>query len=70
MTKTIIEELEEIVDHRVDIYDEKFINVGYVHDWRNYIPRWMKDMWDGLPKEAKIVAYYLAEEQAKKEEWE
>jgi len=43
-----------------DFYDDK--------DWRNFIPQGLKDMWDRLPVESRILAIMFAEKVARKEE--
>ena len=41
-----------------------------VHDWRNHVPRELKDVWHILGYEAKLVVYAMAEDAAGREEWE
>jgi hypothetical protein len=43
---------------------------GCVHNWRNYIPECVQDMWADLPEEARVIAWAMAEDIAGREEWE
>jgi hypothetical protein len=40
------------------------------HNWCNYVPHEVKDMWDVLNKDARIVAYTMAQVRAEQEEWD
>jgi hypothetical protein len=40
------------------------------HDWRNHISAVIRDIWDTLSEEARLVAYFTAKCQADNEEWE
>ena len=51
------------------IREPKFEEAGKVHDWRNYISSELQDTWDGLSDTTKLIAYFMAEEQANREEW-
>jgi hypothetical protein len=52
------------------LFDPKFEETRKCHDWRNYIPDFVCDVWEHLPPEAKLVAYDMALVQANREEWE
>ena len=41
-----------------------------VHDWRNYIPYSIRQIWNELTIEARIVAIVMAHTQATNEEWD
>lgn len=41
-----------------------------VHDWRNHIPKSVRNKWDDLLLETKVIAYAMAEEIASEEEWD
>jgi len=49
---------------------EDFANVGYIHDWRNYIPDNIRKQWAMLSNGCKMVAFEIAEEVASSEEWD
>jgi len=53
-----------------DIRNEDFTHIGRVHDWRNYIPPILKQMWPSLSDETIISSWYFAEEKASNEEWD
>jgi hypothetical protein len=40
------------------------------HDWRNYVPSEVKNVWDVLNQDVKIVAYTMAKVRAEQEEWD
>lgn len=50
--------------------DESFENISKVHDWRNYIPDEIKEIWNDLTLREKQLLFIMAEQQADKEEWE
>lgn len=39
---------------------------GHPKDWRVYIPQGLKDMWDRLPVESRMLAIMFAEREARK----
>jgi hypothetical protein len=39
-------------------------------NWKNYIPNCVRRIWDELTTEAKVVAFLVAEEQARNENWD
>ena len=41
-----------------------------VHDWRNYIPIELQDLWGKLSSDVRIAAYYMAVKQADDEDWD
>lgn len=40
------------------------------HDWRNYIPNELREVWKDMSYEARIVAYLVAKPQADREDWD
>ncbi len=40
------------------------------HDWKNYVPESICEVWDTLPIEAKLVCYILCKQLASNEDWE
>lgn len=41
-----------------------------VHDWRNYIPDEIREVWSSMTVESRVVTYILAEKQANAEDWD
>ncbi len=54
----------------VDISVATFRNEGRVHDWRNYIPEAVRELWPELSEEARLVALLVAEVGANREHWD
>lgn len=52
------------------VIDPKFSDVTRVHDWRNHVPKDIKEMWYGLSFETKVIVYRMASEMADQEEWD
>ena len=44
--------------------------VQICHNWRQYVPAEVKNAWDVLNQDAKIVAYTMANAIAEQEEWD
>ena len=44
--------------------------IGRVHDWRNYVPHKLRQHWDALPLEARLIAFTICENMANREEWD
>ena len=40
------------------------------HDWRNYVPDKVKDIWGSLSNETRIMVYITAETRANLEDWD
>ena len=38
--------------------------------WRSYIPKEIREQWETLPREAKLMAVLLGDELARRENWE
>lgn len=51
------------------ITNPKWEEAGRVLDWRNYIPLELQRIWDKLSIESRIIAFYLADSMAHKEDW-
>lgn len=47
-----------------------FENKSKVHDWRNYIPLDIQSIWLSLSEETRLIAAYMAERQADREDWD
>ena len=41
-----------------------------VHDWRNYIPIPLREIWSELSTQTMLMAYFFAEGKADDEEWD
>lgn len=41
-----------------------------VHDWKNYVPEIVQELWNELTMESRMIAYMMAEQQASNEEWD
>lgn len=47
-----------------------FGSAGKSHDWRNYIPLEVRDLWDKLDIDGQILVFYLAQQLADTENWD
>lgn len=54
---------EQLSEPNWDEYDR-------VHNWRNYIPKALREHWHELSEDARLVAFYMAESRASSEDWE
>lgn len=45
-------------------------HISRVHDWRNYVPKEIRNLWSELGLDAKAMVYALARKQADREEWD
>ena len=52
------------------VEEPDFDSASRVHDWRNYIPHTLRDVWHKLERESHEVLFIIACEMADKEEWE
>lgn len=50
--------------------EECFDDVRKVHDWRNYVPSEVVEVWNYLPLDARLIAFAMAENRARNEEWD
>lgn len=55
--------------------DRMLINPGWedkgrIHNWRNYVDGDMKELWDSLSEETRLLILVQAEHQASREEWD
>lgn len=48
----------------------EFDKARKVHDWRNYIPDDLQEMWGALTTGEKAIAHHFAEEKARDENWD
>jgi hypothetical protein len=49
--------------------DPQFIKAYGHYDWRNHVPESIQKMWKELTMESRVVAYLVAESEARKETW-
>lgn len=70
MALSIIKLFECHSDAANAIHDPRWGDRGRVHDWRNYVPDAIRDNWDSLSEETRLVVYCMAEQQASAEEWD
>ena len=63
-TRLSKKELIEIMEN--PLWEER----GSVHDWRNYVPESVQEIWPYLGWGARALAVIMADEQAGDEEWE
>lgn len=40
------------------------------HDWRNYVPDKIRDIWGALSDETRIMVFLTAEKQSNLEDWD
>lgn len=52
------------------IEDPQFNKSRKCHDWRNYVPDKIRDIWGALSNEARIMVFITAEKQANLEDWD
>jgi hypothetical protein len=50
--------------------EPQFAKAHKCHDWRNYIPDDVRAVWKSMTFESRIMAYLVAERQAKFENWD
>ena len=65
--------IRELISKNQDIasvIDAQFEKARKCHDWRNYIPDEVQEVWRGLSAESKVMAYLVAEVQARQENWD
>jgi len=48
----------------------KWEEASKVHDWRNYIPKELREEWNNLDLSTKVIVFLFAEERAGYEEWD
>ena len=70
-----IDLLESIHCNRLDdlvaeLYNPQFEKAGKVHDWRNYVPTKVQEIWKILSLRERIIVYIMARQQAFDEEWD
>lgn len=64
-----MDEFRLLQDQRDAIENPDFGSRGTVHDWRNYIPAALQFNWQKLSFEMRMLAYFMAEQEADKEQW-
>jgi hypothetical protein len=50
--------------------NQDFEDVGKVHDWRNYAPEEIVNVWDKLTDREKKLIFIMCETMADREEWD
>ena len=55
-----------LVDIKVPHWERR----SRVHDWRNYIPTFMQETWDEIPRAVQLYAYLKAQDDAHDERWD
>lgn len=69
--KKILDILNEYNEYDAwNIINPRWEEKNRVYDWRNYIPKELQNIWKDLSADARTVAYYMAKENADKEEWD
>jgi hypothetical protein len=72
----MIEEIREVYSEFMPILSDEellntsWVNIGRVHDWRNYIWDEHKENWTGFSDVKRLLLFCRAEELADVEEWE
>lgn len=49
---------------------QNFNDVSRVHDWRNYVPDEIKEVWDNLTERERKLIFIMCEPIADREEWD
>lgn len=65
--------VDEFLSDEVKIQDlrlEDFSFTGKVHNWRNYVPYEFISDWKDLTDRERAIIFYMANQQAKMEDWE
>ena len=52
------------------VAEPKWEEIYKVHNWRHYIPGYLKNIWQDLSQETRAVSVALAQERADMEIWE
>lgn len=58
------------LDYRSEIANPKWLEAGRVHDWRNYVPESVRDIWAHLDTLARLSIYLIAVREAAHEHWD
>lgn len=56
--------------YKYDLSDDTFERTSKVHDWRNYVPEVIQDIWKELNEKERLLVVVMAEEPANAEEWD
>lgn len=57
-------------DNAEHLRDPLWFDAGRIHDWRNYVGKRTRYIWDGLTDEERLAIAGDAEERAQAEEWD
>lgn len=50
--------------------DPQFAKAHRRHDWRNYVPDSIREMWKEMSVEARVMVYLTAKQQSDLENWD
>jgi hypothetical protein len=53
-----------------NLSDDTFEHASTVHDWRNYVPQKICNVWSGLNIQERCLVAIVCKPMADKEEWE
>lgn len=71
MTDRTIADIERVkVVGIVPVDSPDFDKAGKVHDWRNHVPYWARDLWPDLTHRERVLLALVAEGGASREEWD
>jgi hypothetical protein len=68
-----MKDLKELLKEHAEIgwkSNPEFNKTRKCHDWRNYIPESVQELWKDMSSEARIIAYLVAKPQADRENWD
>lgn len=70
LLRKLIAQFQDLAPNSTDLEVSTFNNIQRVHDWRNYIPDELREVWAELSTEAKLACAFMAQTQADNEVWE
>ncbi len=56
--------------HEPDLSDDTIGKATMVHDWRNYVPYKIVELWPYLTRQERLLIAAVAQVQASAEEWD
>lgn len=68
--ETIFDSTYALQYARQSVNGTDFTNTSKVHDWKNYVPQALVNVWGQLGIDARLAIYLIAEENAMSEAWE
>ncbi|NTF16920.1 hypothetical protein G6L37_00575 [Agrobacterium rubi] len=57
-------------DARANLANPRFEQAGDVHDWRNYVGKYVQQVWKTLDAEQRAAIALDADDRASREEWD